>query len=73
MLENVDPSEDVVEELDPALRGRDNRFRGVYDLMLAFERGTWNAVSKVAHRIGVQETLLPDCYMRATGEADELV
>jgi c-di-GMP-related signal transduction protein len=61
------------DELDAAFRGCDNQFRGVYDLMLAYERGTWNSVGKAASRIGVQETLLPDCYMKATENANELV
>jgi EAL and modified HD-GYP domain-containing signal transduction protein len=58
------------EELDQALRGKESRFRGVYDLMIAYERGTWNSVSKAAGRIGIEETRLPDCYMGATEKAE---
>jgi c-di-GMP-related signal transduction protein len=72
------PMEKVLEELplaseiQMALRGGENRFRGVYDLILAYEQGTWNAVSKAARRIGIPEANLPDRYMRAAERASVL-
>jgi c-di-GMP-related signal transduction protein len=62
VLENLPLSENV----EVALRGGENEFRRVYDLVLAYERGTWNAVSKAARRINLEERLLPECYFRAT-------
>jgi EAL and modified HD-GYP domain-containing signal transduction protein len=73
------PMERVLEDLPlsaeiaAALSGNDNEFRGVYDLMIAYERGTWNAVSKAAKRIRIEESCLPECYMRATEKASILV
>ncbi|HWZ98909.1 MAG TPA: HDOD domain-containing protein [Candidatus Dormibacteraeota bacterium] len=73
------PMERVLEDLPlsekiaGALRGDESEFRGVYDLMIAYERGTWNAVSKSARRIGMEEAVLPECYLRATEKAAILV
>jgi c-di-GMP-related signal transduction protein len=73
------PIEKVLEELPisksiaVALRGGENEFRGIYDLMAAYEQGTWNAVAKAAKRINLDETTLPECYMRATEKASMLV
>ena len=63
----------VTEEIAVALRGGENDLRGIYDLMIAYERGTWNAVAKAARRVNVEEKVLPDCYMQATEKASMLV
>lgn len=63
----------VTEEIAVALRGGENDLRGIYDLMIAYERGTWNAVAKAARRVNVEESVLPECYMRATEKASMLV
>jgi EAL and modified HD-GYP domain-containing signal transduction protein len=68
------PMERVLEDLPvskdlAALRGGENEFRGILDLMLAYEGGTWSAVAKAARRINVNETLLPECYMQASDKA----
>jgi c-di-GMP-related signal transduction protein len=63
----------VTEEIAEALRGGDNDLRGIYDLMIAYERGTWNSVAKAARRVNVEEAILPECYMRATEKASMLV
>lgn len=63
----------VTEEIAVPLRGGENDLRGIYDLMVAYERGTWNAVTKAARRVNVEEAILPECYMRATEKASMLV
>ncbi len=63
----------VTEEIATALRGGENDLRGIYDLMIAYERGTWNAVAKAARRVNVEEAVLPECYLRATEKASMLV
>ena len=65
VLENLPLSENI----EIALLGGENAFRRVYDLVLAYERGTWNAVSKAARRITLEEKVLPECYLRATEKA----
>jgi len=63
----------VPKDMAAALRGAQNEFRGVLDLMLAYEGGTWNAVTKAARRINVKETVLPECYMRASDKASMVI
>lgn len=65
ILENLPLSENI----EVALLGGENEFRRVYDIVLAYERGTWNAVSKAARRINLKERALPECYLRATEKA----
>jgi len=69
VLEDLPLSKDIA----VALQGGENEFRGVLDLMLAYEGGTWNTVAKAARRINVEEATLPDCYMRASEKASILV
>ena len=63
----------VTREIAEALRGGENDLRGIYDLMIAYERGTWNSVAKAARRANMEEAHLPECYMRATEKASMLV
>ena len=69
------PMEKVLEELplasdiQTALRGGENRFRSVFDIILAYEQGIWNEVSRAARRLDLKEVLLPGCYMKATERA----
>lgn len=69
------PMEKVLQELplavdiETALRGGENRFRSVYDIILAYEQGAWGEVSKAARRLDLKEVLLPGCYMKATERA----
>jgi EAL and modified HD-GYP domain-containing signal transduction protein len=72
-MERVLESLPLSRNIEIALRGGANDFRGVYELVLAYERGTWNAVSKAARRINLQESVLPACYMRATEKAANVV
>jgi len=69
VLEDLPLSKDIA----VALQGGENEFRGVLDLMLAYEGGTWNTVAKAARRINVEEARLPDCYIRASEKASILV
>jgi EAL and modified HD-GYP domain-containing signal transduction protein len=63
----------VSKNIAVALRGGENEFRGVLDLILAYEGGTWNSVAKAARRIDVAEAALPECYLRASEKASILV
>jgi EAL and modified HD-GYP domain-containing signal transduction protein len=65
VLENLPLSENI----EIALLGGENEFRRVYDIVLAYERGTWNAVSKAAQRMNLEDRVLPACYLRATEKA----
>src|SRR5262249_39013418 len=52
----------VSAELRTALCGGSNRFRDVYDTLLAYERADWPAVSAAAGRLAQIENCIPDCY-----------
>jgi hypothetical protein len=55
-----------------ALCGGTNRFRDVYDTLLAYERADWNALTSAATRIGPFEASVPDCYKSAALRAGAL-
>lgn len=69
VLEDLPISKDIA----VALQGGENEFRGVLDLILAYEHGTWNTVTKAARRINVKEAALPECYVQASEKASILV
>jgi c-di-GMP-related signal transduction protein len=49
-----------------ALCGGANRFRDIYETLLAYERADWPALASAASRLGPIESLIPDCYTSAT-------
>jgi c-di-GMP-related signal transduction protein len=55
----------VPEEVKIALCGGANRFRDVYDLLLAFEHAQWSQLSAVAARLGCDEERVPGSYQAA--------
>jgi c-di-GMP-related signal transduction protein len=48
-----------------ALCGESNSYREVYDLLLAWERADWPAMSAASTRIGVAESAVADCEQKA--------
>jgi c-di-GMP-related signal transduction protein len=48
-----------------ALCGESNSDREVYDLLLAWERADWPAVSAASARLGVTESAVADCEQTA--------
>ncbi|HTT32531.1 MAG TPA: HDOD domain-containing protein [Methylomirabilota bacterium] len=63
----------VSEELRVALCGGSNRFRNVYDALLAYERADWSGLSSIAHHFPTVEEQVPICYLAAAGRAGEIV
>jgi c-di-GMP-related signal transduction protein len=62
----------VSTELSTALCGGTNRFRDVYDALLAYERADWDALASAATRIGPVEAAIPDCYKSAAARANSV-
>ncbi len=62
----------VSPEVRTALCGGTNRFRDVYDALLAYERADWDALSSAATRIGPVEAAIPDCYKSAATHASAI-
>jgi len=56
-------------EVETALRGGENRFRDVYETLLAYERADWQNLSCLAAKIGCPEDRVPQCYLSATKRA----
>jgi len=55
----------VSQEVKLALCGGANRFRDVYDLLLAFEHAQWPQLSTIAARLGCDEEKVPSSYQAA--------
>jgi c-di-GMP-related signal transduction protein len=62
----------VAEEVKIALTGGKNRYRDVYELLLALERGEWLQLSAHVERLGCVEEKIPDSYQAAIRKASEL-
>jgi EAL and modified HD-GYP domain-containing signal transduction protein len=55
----------IIQEVKIALCGGTNRFRDVFELVLALERAEWIRLSDIAARIGCDEGKIPDSYLSA--------
>ncbi|MGB9431272.1 MAG: hypothetical protein WBQ89_03430, partial [Candidatus Acidiferrum sp.] len=59
----------VAQEVKIALVGGDNRFRDVYELLLALERAEWSELSTHVKRLGCNEESIPISYESALQKA----
>ena len=59
----------VAQEVKIALIGGENRFRDVYDLLLALERAEWSQLSSHVERLGCPEAAIPTSYESALQKA----
>ncbi|MBU2550704.1 MAG: HDOD domain-containing protein [Proteobacteria bacterium] len=55
----------VSDDIKTGLLGGRNKMRVVYETMLAFEKGRWEAVAKLAAALRVDEKQLPKAYIEA--------
>jgi EAL and modified HD-GYP domain-containing signal transduction protein len=62
----------VSADLRTALCGGANRFRDIYDTLLAYEPADWPAVAGTAARLAQIENAIPDCYEVAATHAAAL-
>lgn len=60
----------VSAEIRTALCGGENRFRDVYETLLAYERAEWGKLSHVVMRFQSLEELVPGCFMSAASRAN---
>ena len=71
-IEEILSSLPISPDISTALCGGTNRFRDVYDTLLAYERADWTALTASAARLGPVESFVPDCYTAATTRAASL-
>jgi c-di-GMP-related signal transduction protein len=71
-LEQIISSVPVSAEVRAALCGGTNRFRDVYETLLAYERADWTALSATVARFTSLESQVSGCYLAAAGRAGEL-
>jgi c-di-GMP-related signal transduction protein len=64
----------ISNEVRTALCGGSNRFRDVYDTLLAYERADWNALTEIVTRSGPSpvEAVIPACYQSAVIRANSV-
>lgn len=62
----------VAEEVRVALTGGSNRFRNVYETLLAYEHADWSELTKVTGTFPAVETQVPNCYLTAAGRANAM-
>lgn len=62
----------VAQEVKTALVGGENRFRDVYELLLALERAEWPQLSTYVERLGCSEEEIPDSYQAAIQKASSV-
>jgi c-di-GMP-related signal transduction protein len=63
----------VATDVRDALCGGANRFRDVYETLLAYERADWAALASTAARIGPIEATIPNCYQAAVARVSSVV
>jgi c-di-GMP-related signal transduction protein len=64
-MEQVLATLPIAPEVRAALCGKPNQHRDVYDLLLAYERGDWPALSAASTRLGIDESVVADCEAKA--------
>jgi EAL and modified HD-GYP domain-containing signal transduction protein len=69
-MEQVLSNIPVAAEVREALTGCSNRFRNVYDTLLAYEHADWNKLAAVTGKFPTIETQVPNCYLAAAGRAN---
>jgi EAL and modified HD-GYP domain-containing signal transduction protein len=56
------------------LQGRDrNRFRDIYELVLAYERGDWDEISRLAAAMRANEDRIAEAYLAAVKWSQEVL
>ncbi|MFP4355154.1 MAG: EAL and HDOD domain-containing protein [Phycisphaerae bacterium] len=65
------PMEDILneiplsEDVKAALTGVQNRYRQVFDMLLAYERGDWQRFGHFTASLGLDERLVPDIFSKS--------
>jgi EAL and modified HD-GYP domain-containing signal transduction protein len=68
-IEQILATVPVSAEVRAALTGGTNKFRDVYDTLLAYERADWKRVTATVNHFESIESMVPVCYMSAANRA----
>jgi c-di-GMP-related signal transduction protein len=71
-IEQILATVPVSAEVRAALTGGSNKFRDVYDTLLAYERADWKGLSASVNRFESIESMVPVCYMSAANRASAI-
>ncbi|MCP4136259.1 MAG: HDOD domain-containing protein [bacterium] len=52
----------IAKPVKEALLGKKNRYRAIYELILAYERGNWQRYSKFATLLKIEEKIVPEIF-----------
>lgn len=63
----------VPDEVRDALLGSSNHLNEVYRLVLAYERGDWEAVTALAQSLSLDENLLPELYKQSVQWVNQIM
>ena len=55
----------ISNEIKEALLGGQNRFRDVYETVVAYEAADWREFSKKARKLNLDEETVPELYLRS--------
>jgi len=62
----------LAKEVKGALLGEQNGYRGLYELVVSYERGQWEKCSEYAATLCLEPARILEIYVKATGWADEI-
>ena len=62
----------LIKEIKSALLGEENRFRQIFNVILAYEKADWVDLIECAHKIGIKEMEISDLYVQALSRANQL-
>lgn len=55
----------ISKDIKNALIGKENKFRYIYELILAYERGEWKFLTDFAKKENIEESLFPKIYLES--------
>jgi c-di-GMP-related signal transduction protein len=62
----------LIEDVEAALLGEDNKLKQVFDLNLSYEKGEWKNVAELSTGLKLDEAKLPALYLEAVEWANEI-
>ncbi len=63
----------IAEDIKRALLGKECRYRDLYELILAYEKGNWEEFSALATRIKLDEAEVPKIYLQSLAWANQVM